>query len=115
MPQNRNQLIDLLIGNLSNAVVHEILAKAIDDDNIRNHYSKELQASFDVAKKYRDKINPLDKNLPAEDIIYIYEKTSRRVNAELKLRISKGYTCINLAIVDTIIEQNLKRLKIAQT
>ncbi len=29
MSQNRNKLIDLFIGNLSNVIIHEILLKAI--------------------------------------------------------------------------------------
>ena len=29
MPQNRNQLIELFIGNITNAIVHRILEKAI--------------------------------------------------------------------------------------
>lgn len=42
MVQNRSKLIELFIGNISNAVVHKILGKAIDDDNVRNHYNKEF-------------------------------------------------------------------------
>lgn len=30
MPQNRNKLIELFIGNIVNAIVHDILEKAID-------------------------------------------------------------------------------------
>ena len=40
MAQNRNKLIGLLIGNISNAIVHEILGEAIDNENIRNHYNR---------------------------------------------------------------------------
>ena len=68
MNQNRNKLIDLFVGNISNAVVHEILAKAIDVDNIRKHYDKEFGISFVKAKEYRDKINPTGDVFPDKDI-----------------------------------------------
>ena len=61
MVQNRNKLMELFIGNISNAIVHEILGKAIDDDNIRNHYNIELKISVDKARSYREKINPVNK------------------------------------------------------
>ena len=110
MPQNRNKLIELFIGNLSNAIVHEILAKAIDEENIRNHYNKELKVSFDTAKRYREKINPVNTTLPEKDINYIKNKITRRVNSELQLRISKGYENINLCLVEVIVEKDLKEL-----
>jgi len=70
MSQNRNKLIDLFVGNISNSVVHMILEKAIDEDNLRKHYDKidednlrkhydkEFSISLDIAKNYREKINP---------------------------------------------------------
>ncbi|MBS3122648.1 hypothetical protein J4434_07240 [Candidatus Woesearchaeota archaeon] len=80
MPQNRNKLIELFIGNISNAVVHEILTKAIDDENIRRHYDKELKVSFDTAKKYREKINPVNTTLPEKDTDYIREKIKKNAS-----------------------------------
>ena len=55
MTQNRNKLIDLFIGNISNSVVHEILEKAIDNEEISRRYEKELTTSLEIAKKYREK------------------------------------------------------------
>ena len=60
MVQNRNKLINLLIGNISNSVVHDILENAIDNEEIANKYEKELTTSFKIAKKYREKINPIN-------------------------------------------------------
>ena len=65
MPQNRNQLIELFTGNITNAIVHRILEKAIDKQEIADKYRKELITSFEVAKKYREKINPI-KTLPCQ-------------------------------------------------
>jgi len=42
MPQNRNQLIELFIGNITNAIVHRILERAIDKEEIADKYRKEL-------------------------------------------------------------------------
>ncbi len=112
MVQNRNKLIDLFIGNISNAIVHEILSKAIDDENIRNHYSKELKNSFDKANEYRSKINPVNNVLPDKDLEYIKNKITRKVNSELGLRISKGYENIDLGLVNIEVEKVLKEMKI---
>ena len=67
---NRSKLIDKFIGNLSNAIIHKILEKAIDDREIASKYEKELTTSFKIAKKYREKINPIDTPLPDKDIGY---------------------------------------------
>lgn len=112
MPQNRNKLIELFIGNISNAVVHEILAKAIDDENIRSHYNKELKVSFDIAKRYRKNINPINTELLEKDRDYIREKTFRKVKAELILRISKGYKNINLKLIDDVLDKRLNEMNV---
>ena len=59
MVQNRNKLINLFIGNISNSIIHDILERAIKNEEISNRYEKELTTSFEIAKKYRNKINPL--------------------------------------------------------
>ncbi len=69
MPQNRNKLIELFIGNISNAIVHEILEKAITQEELIEKYDKELLASLSLAKRYREKINPIDKSFPHKDNI----------------------------------------------
>ena len=61
---NRNKLIEIFISNLANAVIHRILEKAIDEQEIANAYNKEIKNSWKIAKRYREKINPANRNLP---------------------------------------------------
>ena len=68
---NRNKLIELFVSNLTNAVVHDILEKAITIEEIANRYRKEIINSFEIAKRYREKINPVNSNLPDKDKEYI--------------------------------------------
>ena len=100
MSQNRNKLIDLLIGNISNAILHRILEKAIDIPEIASKYTKEIKTSWYIAKAYREKINP-PTNFPEKDIGKIKEKLTRRIKSELSLRISRGYRNLNLDIVES--------------
>ena len=97
---------------MSTAVVHEILGKAIDDDNIRNHYNKELKISFDKARSYREKINPVNTILPDKDTGYIKDKIVKKVKLELQLRASKGYKNINLDLVKITVENVLKEMNV---
>ncbi|MEK6876715.1 MAG: hypothetical protein AABX63_04840 [Nanoarchaeota archaeon] len=108
MIQNRNKLIDLLIGNLSNAIVHKILEEAIEDEAVRKHYGRELLNSLEIAKRYREKINPINEPFPERDIVEIKSKIISKVNNELKLRISKGYENINLNAVEKTTNEMLK-------
>lgn len=108
MVQNRNKLIDLFIGNISNSIIHEILEKAVDDKELANRYNKELITSFNIAKKYREKINPIKCPLLNKDIEYIRIKITNKVRAELLLRISKGYGGINLGLVDELVNKALR-------
>ena len=55
MSQNRNKLRELFIGNISNSIVHRILEKAIDDENIRKYYDKEFSISKDYAHELEKK------------------------------------------------------------
>lgn len=112
MSQNRNKLISLFIGNISNAVVHKILEKAIEEEDIRKNYDKELLISLDVAKRYRAKINPKNSCLPEKDIKYIKEMVIKKANAELNLRISKGYENIDLGLVEGIADELLSETKV---
>lgn len=112
MVQNRNKLITLFIGNISNAIVHEILEKAIDKDEIREKYNKELKTSYDISKYYRNMINPIDKPLPVVDVIFIKKKITNNVRNELLLRINRGYKNINLDLIEEITEKFLKELKV---
>jgi len=109
---NRNKLIELFISNLSNAVVHKILEKAINIEEIAKRYNKEIITSWEIAKKYREKINPLDRPLPFHDIEDVKSKIINKVNAELLSRIENNYKNIDLSLVKTIVEESLKEMNI---
>ena len=51
--QNKSKLVRIFIGNIANAVVHEVLENAIEEQSLRSHYGKEMQNSFLLAKRYR--------------------------------------------------------------
>lgn len=112
MAQNRKKLIDILIGNLSNAVMHRILEKSTDKKELADKYRKELINSFEIAKRYREKINPKNKPLPSYDINYVKDKIVKRVKSELSVRISKGYENISLSLVESETEAVLNDLGI---
>lgn len=113
MVQNRNKLIELFIGNISNSIVHQILEKAVSKELIADKYRKELITSFEIAKRYREKINPVNRLLPDKDIAYIRTKIINKVNAELMTRISKGYKNIDLTLVERLVNKVLKDVDIA--
>jgi hypothetical protein len=104
--------LDLLAGNISNLVVHSILERAISKKEIADKYRKELINSFEIAKKYREKINPIDRTLPFEDIKYLKDRILNRVKSELMVRILKGYSNIDLSLVESETEKRLKELSI---
>jgi len=112
MNQNRNKLIDLFIGNVSNAIVHNILAKSTDNEEIKKRYNAEFGVSFNISKNYRVKINPIDSPMPEKDIDYIKNKIVRKVKAELLSRISEGYKNVNLNLIEIIVENILKEVNI---
>ena len=70
-----------------------------------------MKNSFEIAKRYREKINPADKTLPVHDI-RIREKIINKVKAELSLRIQKGYTNIDLSLVERLVDEYLKEFGI---
>ena len=107
---NRNKLLTLFVSNLANVIVHRVLEKAIDKPEIAKVYTKEVQNSFEIAKRYREKINPTDKVLPQHDIEGLRQKIISRVKAELNLRITKGYKNINLSLVEGFVDDSLKEL-----
>ena len=101
-----------MIGNTATAVVHRILEKAITNDDIAKRYGKEILNSLDIAKIYREKINPPHTPLHDRDAQKIQKKIVAKVKSELLLRISKGYTNIDLTLIDTIVNDALKELRI---
>ena len=112
MVHNRNKLIDLFIGNAANAVTHRILEKAIDDEDIAKKYIQEIRNSWDIAQKYRQKINPVNTPLQHKDAEEIKKRIVVKVKSELLLRISKGYQNIDLTLVNTFVDDALKELDV---
>lgn len=108
--RNRNKLIKSFIGNMSNVIVHEILEKAIDKKEIADKYRKELITSFEIAKRYREKINPINISFPYKDVFYIKNQIINKVNSELRIRISKGYKNINLELIKEKVDKILKEM-----
>ena len=112
MVQNRNKLIDLFVGNISNSIIHEMLEKAIDNEFLSKRYEKELTTSLEIAKRYREKINPVNSSLSNKDVEYIKNKIKNKVISELSIRISNGYKNIDLELANNIIEKYLKEVDI---
>ena len=112
MSQNRNKLIELFVANLANAIVHQVLEKAIDNSEIANKYVKEFKTSWEIAQKYRVKINPANTPLPDKDLTEIKTKIAKKVNVELQVRISHGYENINLSLVEELVGKAFKDLKV---
>src|SRR3989344_5924840 len=100
MSQKRNKLIELIMGNIANTIIHSILEISIkqDREELAAKYRKELVNSFEISKKYREKLNPSDRTLPMEEVDII--KIKNKVLSELNLRISKGYNNIQLNLID---------------
>lgn len=108
MTQNRNNVIELFISNISNAIIHDILEKAIDSEEIATKYKKEIRNSFEIAKSYRIKINPVDYPLPEKDFLSIRDKIIKRVKKELNIRILKGYKNVSFELVGEIVDKYLR-------
>jgi len=77
---NRNQLIERFISNLTNSIVHQVLEKSINNKEITEKYNKEFRNSWQQAKNYREKINPVNKNLPFERQEISHEETVKHFN-----------------------------------
>ena len=112
LTQNRNKLIGLFIGNLTNGVLHDILEQAITQEEIARKYHKELLTSLALARKYRNKITPLHSPLPVKDVVYIKNKTIQKITSELRQRIARGYTGIDVKITEALVEKALKEMKV---
>ena len=102
----------MLVGNVSNAIVHSILEKAIVDSEVKSRYKKEMENSLEIAKRYRLKINPANTTLPEVRAEEIKEKLPRIVKTKLNERISKGYKNINLDRIEEEADAKLKELKV---
>ena len=111
MPQNRRKLIDLLIGNLSNVIIHEIMEKSTKNREVASHYKKEAENSLMLSKRYRSKINPINTIFSKNDISYIKNKIANKVKSELRKRISQGYENIDLNLIEELANKYLKESK----
>ncbi len=108
----RNKNISKMISNLANAVVHQILEKAIDKDEVKEYYKKEIKNSWELSKNIRNEINPIDRIFNINEVNEILRKLKNKINSELNLRINKGYEDIDLSLVDIYVINSLKELKI---
>ena len=88
----------------------DILEKATVKEELSNKYNKELLSSLDIARKYREKINPIKNLLPKKDASYIKNKIINKVKSELLMRISKGYENIDLDLVEELVNVFLKKM-----
>jgi len=114
MVQNRNKLIELFIGNLANNVLHSILEKAVKDEELSKRYNKELLTSLHLAQKYREKINPANSSLNVKDVNYIKNRVVRKVKSELQQRTEKGYSNLDIKLVEPLVEKALKETKVTE-
>ena len=112
MTQNRNKLLDLFVGNLSNAALHRVMEHSASDEELRKYYGKEALNSMKMAKNYREKINPIGTALPKDDGENVRRKVIERVKNKLNTRISKGYKNIKLDLVDKVVDELLLEMKI---
>lgn len=112
MTQNRNKLLDLLIGNLANAIIHKVLEESTEDELRKNYYNNELLNSVERAKNYREKINPINEPLPDQDATQIRKKVISKVEAELKRRAARGYENINFGAIEGVTDKFLAELKV---
>ena len=111
MSQNRPDLIKRFIGVASNIIAHKILIKAELEEDLRNYYTKEIERDIDIALKYRNRINPVNRLLPQRDSKEIRGSILLKVKAELLKRIDKGYN-VDLTKIDEEIDNFLKEQKV---
>jgi len=111
MTQNRNKLLDLFEGNVANAVLHIILDKCNNDENIAKKYVEEWKISLEVARRYRRKINPAHTIFQKSEGEELKRSIISRVRAEVLFRISKGYT-IDSSLIDVSADDVLRELNV---
>jgi len=107
MSQNRPDLIKRFIGVASNIIAHKVLIKAELEEDLRKYYTKEIERDIDIALKYRNRINPVNRLLPKRDSKEIRDSIMLKVKAELLKRIDKGYN-VDLSKIDEEINNFLK-------
>ncbi len=114
MTQNRNKLIDLFIGNLSNSIVHKIL-EASSEGDLKKYYTKEFENSFALSIRYREQINPKETFFPDKDQKEIKERLIKRINSRILERIKLGYKNIELEKSEELVDNFLRKLKVKES
>ncbi|MBI4141104.1 hypothetical protein HY485_04680, partial [Candidatus Woesearchaeota archaeon] len=79
---------------------------------IANKYVKEFKTSWEIAQKYRTKINPANLPLPDKDLSNIKKMLIKKVTSELQVRIAHSYENIDVTLVEAFVNKALKELKI---
>lgn len=101
--RNKKKLIKIILGNLSNAILHEILANSAIEE-LRGHYEKEVKNSITIAIKYRNK---LSSKWIINDNIKV--KLIRIVKIKLNGRIRRGYN-LDLDCIEDVAEYFIRKL-----
>jgi hypothetical protein len=110
--QNKKKITQHLIGNPSNAIVHKILENVMKDLFISQKYEKEILNSFEVAKSYRSKLNPVDSGINKSEFERIKKDISVRVRKEIELRIAKGYKNLENIDIEKEVLDFMNKLKL---
>ena len=103
--RNKKKLLRIIIGNLSNAILHEILAESTQNE-LREYYSKESVISLEVALRYRQKLSydfTFSNNLKSILVKIVKNKLNQRINL--------GYKNLDLNKVEIHVNFFLKKIK----
>lgn len=109
MSQNRPDLIKRFIGVATNTITHRILLRAELEEDIRKHYTKEIERDVDISLKYRNQINPICR--PLKEAEEIRNKILLKVRAELMKREHKGYN-LDYSLVEEELDKFLRECKV---
>jgi predicted Zn-dependent protease len=103
--KNKKKLLKIILGNLSNAILHEILADAVFNE-LRFYYSKESTNSLEIAIRYRQKLSA-NFSFP----VHLKLKLIQLIRSKLNQRIRKGYKNIDLTKIESFVEKYLQKIK----
>ncbi|MDD9953299.1 MAG: hypothetical protein OXR66_03115 [Candidatus Woesearchaeota archaeon] len=106
---NRNKLIKHVVGQLANAVVHELLFLGAESE-VRKRYAQEVETSLASAAAYREQINPKKRALP--DRAVLLTSIMQRSETELQKRMRDGYKNIDLNKIEKTTKKFLDKLNL---
>jgi len=109
---NKSAIIERFTGQVATLIVHIIIDKSSESEEMHQKYVKEINNSLSLAEKYRNDINPIDRPLHSSDIEYIKQKIYGKVKAELQSRTLRGYENIQWDLINEEIDKLLKKLNI---